>query len=269
MKFKTENIIINLIPTISMKKVFLFALICGMFIGCSDNEGPITKQYSKAEITGAWEITSVSPQEKVTDHMGENMVVVFDENSNKFEGSFALGENYIGTYSISGSNVICTNLAVKPADVPDAEELGDESLIAPDPNQLPEPEPEPEAVIIGMDYYISDIYNNVYNGLINLKIAGISAEQVNALDQLILAINNVDEPLTGEELAAAKAERDELMVEINTSLEELIGGVILSDKETGEFFVEERSTVALFVLNATYDDGKKVTKQLQLKKIVE
>ena len=206
-----------------MKKVFLFALICGMFIGCSDDKEPNINHYSKAEITGAWEVTNVA-----------NMFIIFNENSN-FEGSYASGEDYTGTYTISGNNVVCKNLAPKPT--------GLESDIMPEPI---------EPAIIGMDYYIADIYNNVYNKPIDLKSAGIAADLI--------------AQLADEELEDATT----LLNEIKILLEEneTFKGAIIVDKGERKFFVEEKSTVGMFILSTTFDNGTKERKELRVKKTV-
>ena len=202
-----------------MKKVFLFALICGMFIGCSDDKEPNINHYSKAEIVGKWEVTNVA-----------NMFVIFYENSN-FEGSYVSGQDYIGTYSISGNNVVCTNLMPNFA-IPAISDPG-----------VPQ--------IIGMDYYISDIYNNVYNRPIDLKSAGIAADLI--------------AQLADEELADVTALLNEIKVLLEES--EKFNGAIIIDAEARKFFVEEKSTIGMFILSITFNNGIKEKKELRVKSV--
>ena len=222
-----------------MKKVFLFALICGLFIGCSDDDEFVPKTFTKAEITGKWEVTAQNPKADFSkDWVNVNdMYVSFSETTNTFEGSFAPGESYAGTYSIKGTNVICTGLTYITTGL--------------EPELAPGTEPVEKPKIIGMDYYITDIYANTYDRPLNLKSEGIEADLIAQLD---------DEELEGEELA-------ELIAEIKGLLEESIEDQIKVVER--EFFAVEHSTAGLFVLSATYSDASIVEKGLRVKKVVE
>jgi len=221
-----------------MKKVFLFALICGLFIGCSDDEEFVPKTYSKADITGQWEVTAQNLKSDYTKDWVNvsDMYVTFDESSNVFVGSFAPNEEYNGKYTISGTNVICTDLSMIM--------LWDYMLAEPGDDE------EPLPTIIGMDYYISDIYANTYDRPLNLKNEGIEADLIAQL---------ADEELAGDELTA-------LIVQIKGLLAEKIGGEIKEVER--EFFAVENSTAGLFTLSATYDDGTIVKKGLRVTKVV-
>ena len=224
-----------------MKKVFLFALICSMFIGCSEEEGPAINKFKKADIVGTWEVTAISPNGKdwTNTKADDGIIAQFSENSPVFEGSYAAGENYIGTYSVSGNNIVCKNLFIKPGSVA--------------PGATLEPT---EPLIIGMDYYIVDVYNNVYNKPIDLKKeGGISDELIEKLAK---------KTLSAEELTA-------VIEEIKVLLVEKIEDTIEVSAEKREFYIkenEELSTIAMFTLTTTFDDGSKTTQQLKLKKVV-
>ena len=223
-----------------MKKVFLFALICSMFIGCSEEEGPAIAKFKKADIVGTWEVTATSSDGKAwaPTKVDDGIIAQFSENSSAFEGSYAVGETYTGTYSVSGNNIVCKSLTLKPGDS------------APAATQEPAPQ------IIGMDYYIVDVYKNVYNKPIDLKKEG------GVSDELIAKL--AKKTLTADELTA-------VIGEINVLLVEKIDGTVVVNKEKREFYIkenEELSTVATFVLSTTFDDSSKTTKQLKLKKVV-
>ena len=234
-----------------MKKVFLFALICGLFIGCSDDDEFVPKTFTKAEITGQWTVTAQNLKSDYTkDWVAVNdMFVDFSETTTEFNGSFAPGESYTGKYTINGTNVICTDLSMIM--LLDYMDEGRDVIAPEEPNTNPEPEPEPEPTIIGLDYYISDIYANTYDRPLNLKNEGIAADLIAQL---------ADEELEGAELAALIAEIKGLLAETITDQIKVV---------EREFFAVENSTAGLFTLSATYSDGSIVKKGLRVKKVVE